>query len=384
MDLFEAINKADLIQIEASLRDGSGDMNALKGGKTALHLAIEKRLFLPTKMLIEAGVGLDIQDSDGNTPLMKAVKMKDAQISGMLLDAGANPDIQDKVGDTPLIMAAMTGDARNVKQLLDVGANPDIQGQYGYTSLYRAADMRNRDIIKQLLDAGANPDIQNSSGWTALHIAALRDYAPSIEILIEGNANPHICESSSKLPSHFATTRSVLERLREYEKSYKPGEQKVVRRERPVPKGKGVLATADNIARLDRLLAKKKTGGGEEKGEREANIAPAVAAGETKETWLYFLPSRVARIDDMAGLDLRLKDIFDFEARCQIKIAEQLSTGAISVETKEFDGIQDKTMLEKALSRFIGVGGEVDPAVIQTGYRVRKKSSLDELRKKGI
>ena len=57
------------------------------------------------RVLLEAQADTDIQDAQGNTALMWAVKGNSLQIVKLLLEYNAYPDIENKVGETALSIA---------------------------------------------------------------------------------------------------------------------------------------------------------------------------------------------------------------------------------------------------------------------------------------
>ncbi len=339
VDLFAAVDSGNISRIEACLRDRSADINALKDGKSALHIAVEKRFFLPTKMLIKAGALLDAQDINGRTPVFHAAFKKDFEAVRILLEAGANPDIQDK---------------------------------WGYTPLYAAADNRDVEIVKLLLNSECNPDIQDTEGRTALHRAAFRDHPASVELLIAAGANPKIRNKENHMPSEVNTTYAIRTRLQEYEKSYQPRTRETSGRTAPVRRERGAETTAGNIARLEQILAKKKMGA----------EAPAQAQEvKNAEQWQYMAPDAVAHVTDYPAAHYRLTEIFNFETRQYIYALQNRETGFESSSLKDFDEIRDKNMLGRAYDAFTKAGGKADPAVIETGFRGRHKTKFDEIKK---
>ena len=54
-------------------------------GNTAHHLAVEKGFVEISKLLISSGSYLDLKNSEGMTPLMKAVEMRHLEIAKLLI-----------------------------------------------------------------------------------------------------------------------------------------------------------------------------------------------------------------------------------------------------------------------------------------------------------
>ena len=107
--------------------------------------------------MVKAGANLEQADPDGDTPLLQAATIGQADVARSLIDAGANIDAIDNDGDTPL-MCAIQGDG-NV-----------------YTSGHLA-------IASVLVEAGCNLDHRNINGATALDIA--RKEAGNKKVLID-------------------------------------------------------------------------------------------------------------------------------------------------------------------------------------------------------
>jgi ankyrin repeat protein len=108
---------------------------------------------------------INTRDGDtGETGLHIVTKRSDASWVGFLLQFGANPDVQDREGNTPLILAAIGRWADGVRIFNIVKARVDMQNRLGETALLKAVQNRDSFMVKQLLDAGANPDISDNSG----------------------------------------------------------------------------------------------------------------------------------------------------------------------------------------------------------------------------
>ncbi|XP_048250878.1 serine/threonine-protein phosphatase 6 regulatory ankyrin repeat subunit B-like isoform X2 [Haliotis rufescens] len=157
-------------------------------GETALHLVSDHRYeHAPinerqsnTEQLIVAGADVSVQDKDGNTPLMKAVKT--GWDISPLLTAGANVNSQNRLGETALHLvsddryehAPINERQSNTEQLIAAGADVNVQDKDGNTPLMKA--LKKGWNISPLLTAGANVNSQNSLGETALHLASHHRY----------------------------------------------------------------------------------------------------------------------------------------------------------------------------------------------------------------
>lgn len=84
------------------------------------------------KLLIDKGFGLDLQDSDGETPLYHCTKRNHLECMELILNKGGNTEIPENYeGWTPLFIAAITGSQPSIECLLSHGAQKnrtDLQG----------------------------------------------------------------------------------------------------------------------------------------------------------------------------------------------------------------------------------------------------------------
>jgi len=97
-----------------------------------------------------------------------------------LLDLGADPNISDSNGDTPLIKAiwsTMNVDVEQsqilsiVKELVGRGANINARNEAGRTALFTAVYQNNTEIALYLIEMGANCELEDRvvNNFTLLH-----------------------------------------------------------------------------------------------------------------------------------------------------------------------------------------------------------------------
>jgi len=137
----QAVDKKDINKVDELLsKPGSVLINSrdLTTGRTALHIATDRR---------------------------------DAIWLNYLLTRGANPNIADRRGVSPLMRASQLGFFEGVQRLLARGARVDEPNETGETPLILAVHRRDTAMMRALLSAGADPDRTDNSGRSA------RDYA---------------------------------------------------------------------------------------------------------------------------------------------------------------------------------------------------------------
>lgn len=131
------------------------------------------------------------------------------QIIKGLLNDNVNPNTQNSNGDTPLMRAVHSNFLEAAKLLLAKGADPNIQNKDGNTPLHVSIALTYPSIIKMLLNNGANTNIQNNDGNTPLHMVMLHLYHPKrmMQIsasLLEHGANPNIENKQKHNPFYYA------------------------------------------------------------------------------------------------------------------------------------------------------------------------------------
>ncbi len=167
----------DLTPDTLSLRFGTQEIESGKPGDNAeintefLQAAEIGDTKTLRRLLNEANVDINAQDSEGYTALHWAIGKMHTDVAKILLGAGANLNLQDQDGWTPLHLAADWGQVKEVKLLLDAGADPNITTNRNETPLHYAGWCGSVDAINLLLKAGAKDNIKDNFGYTPLALA---------------------------------------------------------------------------------------------------------------------------------------------------------------------------------------------------------------------
>ncbi|MEM7173726.1 MAG: ankyrin repeat domain-containing protein [Bacteroidota bacterium] len=186
-----ANNKADSLNLEASANNTDID------AKPPLHKAVKEDDIEEVKNLIlNSGVGINSQDSFGNTSLHLAVWEQKIAIVRWLLENKADPNLRNlyyrefrdhyhiKVRYTPLHLAVDRSNSDIVQFLLRYSADPNYKDENTNTPLHLAVRKRHADIliIKNLLKYGADPNLRNKFKDTAITLA-INKAIPNLTIL---------------------------------------------------------------------------------------------------------------------------------------------------------------------------------------------------------
>jgi uncharacterized protein len=122
----------------------------------------------------------------GETALHIVTKRSDATYVRFLLSRGANPNVQDQQGNTPLLLAVGNNCAECIDALTAKRANVNLGNSAGETPLIRAVQLRNLDLARTLLTAGANPDQADVlAGMSARDYARRDARSPALVKLLE-------------------------------------------------------------------------------------------------------------------------------------------------------------------------------------------------------
>ncbi|HEX9932484.1 MAG TPA: ankyrin repeat domain-containing protein [Allosphingosinicella sp.] len=130
---------------------------------------------------------INARDRDsGEGALHILARGRDMGWLGYLLSRGARPDLQDNQGNTPLIVAAQIGWAEGAEALLSRRANVNLANNRGETPLILAVQRRDAAMVRLLMSRGADPNRADSVvGLTALDYARRDARAAPILRLLE-------------------------------------------------------------------------------------------------------------------------------------------------------------------------------------------------------
>ena len=167
--------------------------------------------------LIQDNANSNAQDSEGRTALMIAVYNNDAATTKVLLDAGADVDLQDNMKNNPFLYAGAEGYLEILKLTIAANADPTITNRYGGTALIPAAERGHLDVIEELLNE-TKVDINhvNNLGWTALMEAVILNDGNEtqqkvIQLLIDHGADVNIPDKKNVSPLQHAHDKGFSE-----------------------------------------------------------------------------------------------------------------------------------------------------------------------------
>jgi uncharacterized protein len=186
------------------------------------------------------GVGPDLRDQYGTTPLMEACRFGRAKCVRLLVDAGAAVNAADKEKMT-VLMYACTGasSSKVVAFLISKGSKVNERDAYGCTALMRAASRGAVPIVSTLLENGAYVDEESNNHETPLTFAIVWNHIEVVQQLIDANANLNWCDKEGWTPLQYAlyeNNKGLATLLQDHGASLSPA---------PLPIGKRVANQQD-------------------------------------------------------------------------------------------------------------------------------------------
>jgi len=118
-DFFDKASAYDNLPITLALLERGADIEATgNDGKRPLHLAV-LGIGDVEKKLVKAGAGLNVQDNEGNTPLLIACKRGGEKKVRYLLKAGADCTIRNSKGESAMDIAVEKGYTDAVERMME-------------------------------------------------------------------------------------------------------------------------------------------------------------------------------------------------------------------------------------------------------------------------
>ncbi len=132
---------------------------------------------------------VNLVDKKGRNALWYAADIVNADLVARLLKAKANTDEADSQGYTPLMRAVLKGCYGCVVKLLNYGANPQKQTLNGNSALMFAAQGKDHELAL-ILDRKPDLKRRNKQSLTALMLAVKSVSAKCVKLLLAAGAKP--------------------------------------------------------------------------------------------------------------------------------------------------------------------------------------------------
>ncbi|MGH0115805.1 UNVERIFIED_CONTAM: hypothetical protein FKN15_046990 [Acipenser sinensis] len=147
-----------------------------------------------------SGVGVNISNQDGFTPLHVAALHGHAPLVSLLIGKGANINAQNAQSAMPLHLACQNSHLQVVTSLLECNAKLNKKDHFGNTPLIHACLRGHLETAMVLLESGASLNVANSQGNTALHEAVKGSHRPLVELLLQYRASLQVRNKRLRTP----------------------------------------------------------------------------------------------------------------------------------------------------------------------------------------
>ncbi|XP_041124170.1 ankyrin repeat domain-containing protein 27 isoform X2 [Polyodon spathula] len=155
-----------------------------------------------------SGLGVNISNQDGFTPLHVAALHGHAPLVSFLIGNGANINAQNSQSATPLHLACQNSHLQVVTSLLECNAKLNKKDHFGNTPLIHACLRGHLETAMVLLESGASLNVANSQGSTALHEAVKGSHRPLVELLLQRGASLQVMNKRQRTPLDCAEEMS--------------------------------------------------------------------------------------------------------------------------------------------------------------------------------
>ncbi len=189
-----------LVNAGADIHDRNGD------GYNAFTLVARRDTTDVAMYLMEQGVSTHARaDYNAMSALHNAAAGGNTELIEILLDDGVNIDEECSDGWTALTWTVIRNQIDAARLLLERGANPDPARADGKTPLHEVLRGWDPEFAALLLEHEANVDARETpTGRTFLHKVALAGLTDGVELAIEHGADISAVDDAGMTPLHYA------------------------------------------------------------------------------------------------------------------------------------------------------------------------------------
>ena len=227
-----------------------------KQGDTSLNIAIKGQIgskAIRNLAQVMNAHDVNIQDNDGKTPLINAVRLFDKNTIQAIIKQ-SNVNLQDKNGDSALHHAVNNVDNKTIELLIKNKANVNLQDKNGDSALHHAVTQSNKSAA-HLIKAGADINAQDFTGDSALTIAARDGNLRSVVALMRSGAKVGLTNNDGLTAAQVAKPLSLSKGLLKLYERHNNQHQQNANTQAPKQKG-----TALQQLQAKRLKAEKTQG----------------------------------------------------------------------------------------------------------------------------
>ncbi|KAK2601573.1 hypothetical protein QQS21_004891 [Conoideocrella luteorostrata] len=205
-NILAAVARGDASTIARKITQGKWNVKdkSSRLGMMSIFVAVEFGGIDTVNALINGGVDVNIQDFDGNTPLIRASSRGNKDMVEALLNRNADVTLRNNSGRTAWTVN-LEPENEKVLDILENhgGSNPDAYNK-GDPVLYCHAAGGNLPLVQWLLNKGVNPSNRTIYGWAPLHWAASNGHIECVQALLRKGAEHSPLSDTSLTPLDLA------------------------------------------------------------------------------------------------------------------------------------------------------------------------------------
>ncbi|KAK5644313.1 hypothetical protein RI129_005613 [Pyrocoelia pectoralis] len=185
--------------VEELIKNGADIHHENDDHYTPLRSALEQGHVNVVKLIFAEIISQGWKDCHLNY-LHAAVEFGDNKIVTALLDNGYDINKLNSNGETPLLLALKKERLCTARLLLVKGANYNVRGDVAESCLYYFAQYAWNDMVLKMLEEGCDVNIKHTDGATPLYVATQYKHLSTIQLLLSHGADPLIRTSYSLTP----------------------------------------------------------------------------------------------------------------------------------------------------------------------------------------
>ncbi len=159
------------------------------------------------QFLLEQGIPVDGDGSEGCTPLIAASASGSLEVVKLLLQKEAEVNAEHENGGTALLLAATNGHVDIVKELLKYGADQSISDSSGFTPLLAATLYNRIEIVNLLLSKPLEVNCASNEGFSPLLAAASIGDEQVADNFLSLGAELRQCDDQGNTALHIAAEK---------------------------------------------------------------------------------------------------------------------------------------------------------------------------------
>lgn len=229
--LLHQLIKTDCIDAIKIVIDQGADVDCVLDSLPPIWRALMSKKFDTVKLLIEKKADLNVRNGYGDTLLIYASSINQAEIAKLLLDNKCDYNIVNNNKENALYQACRRGNKEIIKLLLACPKiDIDTPNDNGFSMLYHTTCIEiDKEITEMLLAAGANPNVQNSGSmhdYTPLMGACSKGSTSIVKLLLKNpkidlNVKDKTNRTALQIAEHD-NHKDIVELLKEHGKSKLP------------------------------------------------------------------------------------------------------------------------------------------------------------------